>query len=163
VVGRYVLQRTTLCLAALLGSACYDFHLFGPEDPAPVPTPPLVAVTIEYRQPNGCINDTTPCGGPVVFFGSWMRGGAEFPLTPDAGNHVWRGVALGVPANYPPRDEPYAVRVFDPYLRESLTEGMTAERLRVGGELITNIDRQGGRNEAGLVYIDLEGRGHNAF
>jgi len=33
-----------------------------------------------------------------------MRPGSEFPLTPDATNSIYRGVALDVPANFPPHD-----------------------------------------------------------
>lgn len=158
--------RSRLLLAALAvvaSTSCYDFHLAGPEDPAPLPSPRVVSVVIEYRQPNECINSVSRCGEAVVFFGSWMRPGAEFQLRSDPGSHVWTGVAQNVPVNFPPDGDPYRVRVFDPFLRESLTEGFTAERLRLGGQAITTIDGSGGRNEAGLVYIDQEGQARNAF
>ena len=152
-----------LVAAAALAAACYDFHLEGPEDAPPVPVPRQVTVTVEYRQPRGCINESTPCQDPVVFFGSWMRDGGEFALAPIPGTFVWRGTARGVPVNFPPRDQPYLVRVFDPFLRESPTGGITAERLRIGNELIAKFDSPGGPEESGLVYIDDNGLGHNPF
>lgn len=157
------LRAAAALAAAVLVAGCYDFHLAGPEDPPPVLTPRLVSVTIEYRQPNGCVNAATPCEEPVIFFGSWMRPGAEFALAPDPGSHVWRGTAVGVPVNFPPRDEPYQIRIFDPYLRESPTGGFTAERLQVGGQLVTRIESPGGQNEHGLVYIDQNGQGRSPF
>jgi hypothetical protein len=149
-------------VAALAAGSCYDFHLEGPEDASPVPTPRLVSVTIEYRQPNGCISSSR-CDDPVVFFGSWMQIGAEFALRRDPGNFTWRGVATGVPVNFPPRDQPYLVRVYDPFLRDSPTSGLTGERLRIGGEFLTRFDRPGGPEESALVYIDENGIGHNVF
>jgi hypothetical protein len=151
------------CFAALLGGGCYDFHLFGPEDAPPVSPPRLVSVTVEYRQPNGCINERAACNTPVYFFGTWMRPGGQFALTPDPNGYIWRGVAEQVPVNYPPRGTPYEVRILDPYLLESPTDGFTAERLKVGGEAVTRIESPGGRNEHGLVYIDENGQGRNAF
>jgi hypothetical protein len=148
---------------ALLGGGCYDFHLTGPEDP-PSPNPPrLVAVTIEYRQPLGCVNSETNCDDQVVFFASWMRPGDEFPLVRDPGGLIWRGVARGVPVNFPPRDSPHAVRVYDPHLRDQPNEGLTAERLRVGGEALTVISSRGTIEESGLVFIDENGQGRNPF
>ena len=77
---------------------CYDFHLTGPEDPAPSARPQLVSVTIEYRQPNGCVNSVGRCDDPVVFFGSWMRPGEEFRLTRDAGRpHLARAPPRACP------------------------------------------------------------------
>jgi hypothetical protein len=161
--ARRVGSAAFLLAAAGLAVACYDFHLEGPEDPSPVTVPRLVTVAIEYRQPRGCINESTPCQEPVVFFGSWMRDGGEFALTPVPGTFVWRGTARGVPVNFPPVDQPYLVRVFDPFLRESPTGGVTAERLWIGRELVTRFDSPGGPEESGLVYIDDNGLGHNPF
>jgi hypothetical protein len=149
--------------AALLGGACYDFHLTGPEDP-PSPNPPnLVSVTIEYRQPNGCVNSRTNCDDRVVFFASWMRPGDEFALNRDPGGLIWRGVARGVPVNFPPRDSPHAVRVYDPHILDHPNGGLTAERLRVGGQILTNIESPGTVEESGLIYIDENGQGRTPF
>jgi len=152
-------------LGALLltvAAGCYNFHKTGAEDAPTVSVPTLVSVTVEYRQPNGCVNTQTPCDEPVVFFGSWMQG-AGFRLTRDAGNFVWRGVAQAVPVNYPPRDAPYKVWVFDPFMRESPAEGSQADRLKVGGETLTRLDGGGGREQHALVYIDENGQGHNPY
>lgn len=149
--------------AVALVPACYDFHLSGPEDPDPLPQPQLVNVTVQYRQPNGCENSEGRCSDRVVFFGSWMHPGAEFFLKADPGSHLWTGVAQGVPVNFPPRDQPYQVRVYDPYLFDAPTGGITAERLSVGGETITRYDRPGSPAESGLVYIDANGFGHSPF
>jgi hypothetical protein len=122
-----------------------------------------VSVIIEYRQPEECLNLPEKCNDRVVFFPSWARNPSEFFLTAQPDGRVHSGVAHNVPVNYPPRDGPYRVRIFDPHLVGSLTEGFTAERLRVGRELITRIDGSGGRNETGLVYVDAQGFGHNAY
>jgi hypothetical protein len=157
---RWILAVLT---AALLGSGCNAFRLSAPED-APDPNPPsVVSVTVQYRQPQGCLNVETPCDEPVVFFGSWMHPGDEFRLTPDPGSFIWRGIARGVPVNYPPRDQPYLVRIFDPHLREGPGGGVTAQRLWVGGELLDKFDSPGGENESALVYIDESGMGHDPF
>lgn len=160
-------ERRRLGLAAaaamLLGAGCPTLHLPGPTD-APVPdSPRLVNVAIEYRQPNGCINVSTPCDGPVIFFATWMRAGGEFRLDADPYSHVWRGQALAVPVNFPPRDEPYEVRIFDPYMRESTTGGYTAQRLQIGAETITRIETPGAYDEHGLIYIDDNGHGRSPF
>lgn len=161
-VGR--LTGPFVLLGLLVTAGCYDFHLAGPEDPDPIPAPRLVSVAIEYRQPGVCYNDPNHCNDFVVFFGSWMHPGAEFFLQPDPGSHVWTGVAHGVPVNFPPTGvEPYRVRVFDPRLRQQLTEGFSAERLKIGGQTVLQIDRPGGKNEAGLIYIDENGQGRNPY
>jgi hypothetical protein len=156
------LQRigAAILTASVLG--CYNFHKTGPEDPASVSPPQLVSVTVEYRQPNGCVNTATPCDEPVVFFGSWMQG-AGFRLTRDTGSFVWRGVAQAVPVNYPPTDSPYKVWVFDPFMRESPAQGTQADRLKVGGETLVRLDGGGGREQHALVYIDANGQGHNPY
>jgi hypothetical protein len=156
---------TTLAGASLflaLSAGCYNFHKTGPEDAPTLSTPRLVSVSVEYRQPNGCVNVASPCDEPVVFFGSWMQG-PGFQLTRDAGSFVWRGTAHGVPVNYPPRDAPYQVRVFDPFMRESPAEGIQADRIKVGGEALTRLDGGGGREQHALVYIDENGVGHNPY
>jgi hypothetical protein len=149
--------------AALLGAGCNAFRLSSPEDAPEVNPPRVVSVTVQYRQPQGCLNEERRCDDPVVFFGSWMHPGEEFHLTPDPGSFVWRGTARGVPVNYPPRDQPHLVRIFDPHLREGPGGGVTAQRLWVGGELLDKFDTPGGENESGLVYIDESGTGHDPF
>ena len=155
--------RVPLGLAALLAAGCYDFHLTGPEDAPAVPNPQLVSVTVEYRQPNGCLTASIHCDDKVVFIGSWMQKGAEFALTRGAGNFVWTGPAFAVPVNYPPNDQPYTVYIHDPHLVSSETDGFTGERLKVGGQVLTIFVAPGGPNEGALVYIDQNGFGHNPF
>jgi hypothetical protein len=154
--------RTWLTLLALVSASCYDFHITGPEDAPAVATPGMVSVTVEYRQPNGCLGGAA-CDEPVVFFGSWMRPGGEFRLSRDPGTFVWRGVAYEVPVNYPPRDDPYSVRVYDPFLRESCSEGFSAERIRLGGEALVRFDGGGCRDQVALAYVDDNGRGRNPY
>lgn len=157
-----VVARCGLLLATIAGFACYDFHLTGPEDPPAVP-PALVSVSIEYRQPAGCNNTPAQCDNPVVFFGSWMHPGAEFALQRDTTGRVWRGTALSVPANFPPADEPYEVRIFDPHLAATPTGGFTGNRLTVGRQLLERLASLGTPREAALVYVDVNGEGHNPF
>lgn len=141
---------------------CLDFRGVGPEDAPQVTPPRTVSVTIEYRQPGPCGTQDNQCEGPVVFFGNWMRPGSEFPLTPDPTNHVYRGTALNVPANFPPHfgDDPYQVHVYDANLPGG-TGGMTALRLKVGGESLTSFDQLGTPGEHAFVFIDEHGEGHN--
>jgi hypothetical protein len=156
--------RLALAFAgAVLAAACYDFHLAGPEDPPALPQPRLVTVAIEYRQPNGCVNVPERCDHPVVFFGSWMRPGGEFELSRDVGSFVWTGRATGVPVNFPPRDQPYEVRIYDPHLGGTSTLGFTAGRLTVGGQLLTAIQFPGSPREHALVFVDDNGQGHSPF
>jgi hypothetical protein len=156
--------RPVLLLALSLPfTGCYDFRVEAPEDPPLVESPQLVTVQIEYRQPNGCVDVNPGCDDAVVFFGTWMRPGGEFLLRRDPSGFIWRGVATEVPVNFPPRGEPYYVRIYDPYLRATSTQGFTAFRLQVGGELITMLDSQGTTRESGLVYIDENGFGHTPF
>lgn len=155
---------TALVLTGALLSACSDSDepLVGPA--APVLTPPAtVSVTVEYRQPNGCINVATPCDEPVVFFGSWMQQGGEFQLRREPGAFVWRGTAHAVPVNWPPRDDPYQVRVFDPHLREGYNQGYVADRIILGGEALLRLDGGGGPSQHALAYVDDNGRGHNPY
>ena len=138
-------------------------HQTGPEDPDPVPVPTVVSVRVEYVQPNGCIATVYPCSDLVVFFGSWMRPDGPIQLTRESDNHVWTGVVSGVPVNFPPTGDPYAVRIYDPYLQDDAEVRFTARRLTVGGASLTQIDQPGGHDENGLVYIDDIGQGHNPF
>jgi hypothetical protein len=146
----------------LAAPGCNLARQVGPEDPSPLSTPRTVSVSIEYRQDATCYNQPVHCDDLVAFFGSWMRPGTEFFLTRDPTGYVWTGTAYGVPVNYP-GVEPYRVRVFDPHLHQTLTEGFTAERLSVGGQSVLRIDRPGGRNEAGLIFIDANGQGRNPY
>ena len=99
----------------------------------------------------------------MVFFGSWMREGEEFFLRPQPGRFLWRGTATNVPVNFPPTGPPHAVVIYDPYLVATPTEGLTAARLKVGGEAISRIDSPGNPREVGLVYIDANGQGRNLY
>jgi hypothetical protein len=99
----------------------------------------------------------------VIFFGSWMKPGEEFALKGDPGGFIWRGIATGVPVNFPPRDQAHYVRVFDPHILDSPSGGVTAERLRVGGQILTVFDSEGTPRESGLIYVDENGTGHNPF
>ena len=150
-------------LGLLLATGCFEFHGVGPEDPPPEKPPRLVDVTVEYRQPNICENVVSSCQGPVVFFASWMRPGAEFNLAQDPDTFTYRGIAYDVPVNFPPHegDLPYRVRVFDPFLRERPSGGYEAIRLKVGGELLTSADNLETVHAAAHVYVDENGIGHN--
>ena len=157
------LLRWGLLVSALACAACVESAATGPGDPDPVPIIRLVTVSIEYRQPSTCFNASVSCDGSVLFYGSWMRPGNEFALRPQPGGFLWTGTARDVPVNYPPRDQPYFVRIYDPYLLETPTAGITAERLRVGGQLIVWLETPGTPTEAGLVYIDDNGLGRSPF
>jgi hypothetical protein len=156
-------MRRPLAALALAGlsTGCYDFHLTGPEDAPLVVPPQLVDVTVEYRQPAGCVAAGVSCDAAVVFFASWMQPRREFALTRDANTFVWRGVAQGVPANYPPRDDGYWVTIYDPHLTGTPTTGFTGNNLTVGGEFLTRIDAAGTNGERARVYVDQNGQGHN--
>jgi hypothetical protein len=149
-----------LVSGALLGG-CYDFHLAGPEDAPTDVVPRVVSVTIQYRQPQTCANSSSHCSDPVIFYGSWMRPGNEFSLTPDANSRIFRGTALVVPVNYPPRDAAYTVRVYDPYLLHTSTDGYTGHRLVIGNETLTTFQNAGGQKERALLFVDENGLGHN--
>ncbi|HET7747041.1 MAG TPA: hypothetical protein VFM29_07045 [Vicinamibacteria bacterium] len=153
------LLRPAVLITALCLGACDEAHIEGPDGPEPLAPPRLVSVTIEYLQVNECLPGSPTCDDNVVFFASWMRPGQEILLRPEPSRYVWRGVAENVPVNYPPRGAPYNVVIYDPHLVASPTGGVTAERLKVGGETITWFDRPGGPSESGLVYIDQNGMG----
>jgi len=152
----------TLGLATLV-AGCWDFHPEVPEGPSPVPVARLVSVTVQYRQPFDCFNEPSLCSGRVVFFGSWMQLGGYVLLEPVAGTSIWTGVVPNVPVNYPPVDEPYLVRIADPHLWETPTNGVTASRLLVGGQALTHFDFVGTPQESALLYVDDAGVGHNPF
>jgi hypothetical protein len=149
--------------AALLLGACPDLHQTGPEDPSPTPVPERATITIEYEQPAGCVGVGANCQDLVIFLGSWMPPGGQIFLEPDATRHFWTARISDVPVNYPPRGDPYEVRVYDPHLQESAAIRYTGQRLRVGSESLTQIRQPGSRNEAALVYVDSTGLGHNPF
>jgi hypothetical protein len=145
--------------AALFLSGC-DFR-GGPEDPSPVVPPRLVDVTIEYRQPNLCMASSR-CEDHVAFLASWMPLG-EGILLERKSPSFWVGRATGVPVNFPPRDDPHVVAIYDPYLRDTESGGRAAARLKVGGETLTVFLDTGTPREAAFVYIDENGFGHNPF
>lgn len=152
-----------LCGTLPLLTGCYDFHKTGPLNPDPLPAPALATVRIEYVQPTGCVATVGHCTDLVVFFGSWMRAGGEVALTPSGDHHVWTGVVTGVPVNFPPSGSPYEVRIYDPFLQQSVAVRYTGQRLTVGGQLLGRIDQPGGHDENALVYIDDIGKGHNPY
>lgn len=153
--------RAWVVSLALASPGCLE--LTGPENPPEIPFPALTSVRIEYVQPTGCINVTSPCSDLVVFFGSWMRNGGEIQLTPDGRHHIWTGVVSGVPVNFPPNGAAYEVRIYDPFLQTDRTPRYTGQRLTVGGQLLTQVDFPGAHDERARVYVDQEGLGHNPF
>jgi hypothetical protein len=153
--------RPLVPLALALSLASCDFQPDPPPGPSALPTDRLVNVTVLYRQPNACVNTSSPCDNLVVFFGSWMHAGDEIYLQQVSGTHDWTGTVQGVPVNWPPVDSPHLVRVFDPHLVDTPTGGVTAARLTIGGQIITQYDSPGTPQESGLVYIDADGVGHN--
>ncbi len=155
--------RLALVLAiAVVPGGCF-FEEEVPEGPSPLPISRAVTVTVEYVQPGQCLNSANRCVDPVVFFGSWMRPGQEFALSPVPGTYTWTGQALAVPVNFPPGDEPYLVRVFDPYLLDTASGGVTAIRLRIGGQVLVQVDEPGTPAESGRIYIDDNGIGRTPF
>lgn len=145
---------------ALAGAGC-DFQPDPPAGPEPLAPGRFVDVTVEYRQPNGCQNAPSACDNLVVFFGSWMRPGQEIYLASDPGSRVWTGIARGVPVNWPPSDAPHLVRVFDPHVVDTPTGGVTAARLVVGGQALSQYDSPGTPQESALLYVDDNGVGRN--
>ena len=53
------------------------------------------------------------------------------------------------------------MRVFDPHLVDTETAGVTAERLKVGRQVLTIFDERGTPGESAHVYVDVNGIGHN--
>jgi hypothetical protein len=159
----------TLLLAlavAFAGTGC-DFQKDPVEGPSAVPPGRFVTIKVEYRQPAGCQNSIGTCDGPVVFFGSWMKprsstyAGDQVQLEAQFGPNFWTGVASNVPVNWPPNDFPHYVRVYDPHLQDTPSGGVTAARLLVGGQAITEYDQPGTPLESGLIYIDDNGVGRS--
>ena len=148
---------------ALAAGGCLEITKSVTEGPLPVEFPRVVSVKVEYRQPNGCLNVAEHCTDRVVFFGSWMMPGGELLLTQAPGTYVWTGRVTNVPVNFPPREQAYLVRVFDPHIVQSETGGVTALRLIVGGQTISFFDQPGTTSESGVIYVDDNGVGRNPF
>lgn len=164
IVVRSLALRLVLFLLALTTAACPDFQPDPPAGPTPLTGGQRFAtITVEYRQPQACANSADRCLDRVVFFGSWMGKGDEVVLATPAGPTFWTGVVENVPVNWPPTDEPHRVRVYDPHLQNTETGGLTAARLIVGSQSIYYFDNAGTPKEAGLVYVDDNGIGHNPF
>ncbi len=155
--------RTLLIASALTLAGCPDAHLTGPEDPDPPPIPERASVTVEYEQPAGCVSPVVNCQDLVIFVASWMPPGGQVFLTPDATRRFWTARIADVPVNFPPRGDPYQVRIYDPHLQETAALRYTGRRLRIGSESLTRIQQPGSRDEAALVYVDSTGQGHNPF
>ena len=153
------LTRLGLWAMALALPACYDFHIVGPEDPPPVKVPGMVSVTVVYLRPVACVNTGSSCAGPVTFHASWMKLGASLTLTQTT-EHAWTALVPDVPVNYPGRD-PYRVYAVDPFLLDSPTRGVSADRLTIGGQKVVQFENPGGTREQGLIYIDASGYGRS--
>lgn len=153
-----------LAVAALAAVSCNAFKRTpGPDEATPVNPPNTASVTVEYTQVVECVAGSPRCDDNVVFFGSWMQSGEEFFLKKEPGRYIWRGTATRVPVNFPPRGDPYLVRVYDPHIVGGPTGGVTADRLKVGGEALTDFYSPGDPYESGLIFIDENGQGHTPF
>jgi len=155
--------RAFLLATSLAAQGCFAFHLVGPDQPAPVQTPGLVQVSVVYQQPVGCYGPAERCDERVIFYGNWMQNGGEFALVRDPYNHLWRGTAYAVPVNFPPTGYPHEVRVFDPHMLDYPTQGMTAERLWIGEELVTQFVYPDNPNVYGQIYVDQNAHGRTPF
>jgi len=164
-VSRTSIRRLGLLAALAVGTlSCNAFkRTAGPDQAAIVNPPNTTAVTVEYDQVPECVEGSPRCVDNVVFFGSWMQPGEEFFLTKEPGRYIWRGTATRVPVNFPPRGDPYLVRIYDPHIVGGPTGGITADRLKVGGEKITQFYSPGNPYESGLIYIDENGQGRTPF
>jgi hypothetical protein len=163
-----------ICGAALglivLGTGCTPEDV--PDSPLPVAKPEVASITVEYRQPNYCANVTSSCDGSVVFYGSWMRSGGEIRLTNVPGSFVWTATVNAVPVNFPPPEDytpgnpmegAYFVRIYDPFLRDTATSGVSGRRIRIGGQTLTILGDPDTSTEVAWVYVDANGVGHNPF
>lgn len=151
------LTRLGALTLALALPACYDFHIVGPEDPPPLKSPATVSVSVVYLRPSECVNTGSACGGPVSFTASWMKIGTSVTLQQSTA-HIWVATIPDVPINFPGVD-PHRVYAVDPYLFDTPTGGVSADRLTIGGERIVKFDHPGGPREQGLIYIDANGKG----
>src|SRR5260221_11324339 len=150
--------------AALLGAvalsalSCNAFRrTAGPEDGAPVNPPGTASVTIEYEQIVECVAGSPRCSDNVVFFGSWMQAGEEFFLKKEPGRFVWRGTAPRGPVNFPPRGDPYLVRIYDPHIVGGPTRGGTADRLKEGGQALSRFYPPDNPYGSGIVFMRPDG------
>lgn len=134
-----------------------------PSGPDAIPVPATTTVEVEYTQPNGCVSTTVNCQDLVIFLGSWMQPGGQIFLTPNASHHVWTGSVSGVPVNFPPSGEPFEVRIYDPFLQTDQATRYTARRLKIGTQMLTQIEAPGAHDEHALVFVDSTGQGHNPF
>src|SRR5436309_5903350 len=100
-----------LAALAFLGEGCLEITKSVTEGPPPVPSPRLVTVRVEYRQPNGCVNVSNPSNTRVVFFGSWMQPVGEVLLSVRPRTYVGPGTIANVPVNFPPHEQPSLIRV----------------------------------------------------
>ncbi len=150
-------KRLGVLALVLAVPACYDFHVVGPEDPPAIKLPSTVPVSIVYQRPVACVNTVSSCQGPVTFHASWMPLGSHIVLD-QTENHTWTATVPNVPINFP-GVEPYRVYAVDPFLIDSPTIGVSADRLHIGGEKVVRIDNAGGTREQGLIYIDANGKG----
>jgi len=158
------LMPRLLLAGGLLSAGCSEwFHETGPEDPDPVIKPTLVTVTVEYRQGNICYS-SSHCEDNVAFLASWLPTGQGILLS-RVSTFAWQARIPNVPVNFPPKDDPYVVAVYDPFLRDTSYGGITAGRLVVGGQNLTDFvtvqDTNGVPHESAFVYIDDHGAGHN--
>jgi len=156
-----IMRRVSTVALTLAIVACKAAEI--PIGPGPVAVPGRVSVTVEYRQPNSCQNVQASCSGDVVFYGSWMRPGGEVTLRAQPDSYVWTATISGVPVNFPPSDEPYFVRIYDPFLRDTATGGVTGRRVRIGRQALIVLDRVDTPEEFAWVFVDANGVGHNPF
>ncbi|HZM49250.1 MAG TPA: hypothetical protein VFE68_02110 [Vicinamibacteria bacterium] len=165
-MARIPWRPIVLGVAVLSTLSCNAFKRTAGPDEAPFPNPPGTAsVTVEYDQVPECVEGSPRCEDNVVFFGNWMQPGEEFFLTKEPGRWIWRGTARRVPVNFPPSavSQPYLVRVYDPHIVSGPTGGVTADRLKVGGEALVRFYSPGNPSESGLIFIDQNGLGHTPF
>jgi len=146
-------------ILALAFPACYDFHTVGPEDAPVLRVPATVAVSVVYTRPSACVNVSSSCEGPVRFTASWMAIGSSV-LMYQSTAHIWTATVYDVPVNYP-GGQPHHVYAVDPYLVDTPTGGVSADRLYVGDQKIVRIENPGGTREQGLILIDANGQGRN--
>ncbi len=85
-------------LIALSPVACPDLQPDPPAGPGPLTAGRFATVTVEYRQPQHCLNSPEACSDSVVFFGSWMAPGDEVVLQTPAGPSFWTGIVDSVSA-----------------------------------------------------------------
>jgi hypothetical protein len=158
------MRRAWLGIVALSLALPSCLSLSGPTSASQVPLPLTVSVTIEYIQPFFCANTTARrCRDGVGFSASWMTAGNGLQMVPDPSNHVWRAVAVDVPVNFPPSGQPYSVRVFDPYLEATPSQGFTVVNLTIGRQPIVDVANPGTPAVQGFLYVDANGFGHSPF